>query len=98
MVLTIQIHCKDLNLGYELARKFQVPIELHSHIEQIYNRARQKYGNDVGSSSPPKLLEDDLQEPLQIEGFEDWTYTVEHVEGSMAVVHTTKDKVFGKKS
>ena len=94
---TIELHCKDLNLGYELARKFQVPIELHSHVEQIYNRARQKYGNDVGSSSPPKLLEDDLQEPLQIEGFEDWTYTVEHVEGSMAVVHTTKDKVFGKK-
>lgn len=64
-------------------------------MEQIYNLARHKYGNDVGSTHPAKLLQDELNEPLQTDGFEDWTYTVEHVGGSMAVVHTTKDKVFG---
>jgi hypothetical protein len=37
---------------------------------------------------------DDQNEPLQIDGFEDWTYSVEHVGGSMAVVHTTKAKVY----
>lgn len=88
---TLSLHCKDLNLGYELARKFGVPLELYSLTEQIYNRARLKYGDEAGSSSPPKLLEDDLNEPLQIDGFEDWTYTVEHVDNSMAVVHTTKE-------
>lgn len=94
---TIELHCKDLNLGYELARKFKVPIELHSHAEQMYNRARVKFGNDVGSTSPARMLEEDLNESLQIDGFEDWTYTIEHVEGSMAVLQTTKDKVQGQK-
>ena len=65
---TLELHCKDLNLGYDLARKFKVPTELHSHVEQIYNRARFRYGNDAGSSYPLKMLEDDLQEQLQIGG------------------------------
>lgn len=94
---TIALHCKDLNLGYELARKFNVPIELHAHAEQMYNRARLKFGDEVGSTSPAKMLEEDLTESLQIDGFEDWTYTIEHVKGSMAVVQTTKDKVYGQK-
>ena len=94
---TIELHCKDLNLGYELARKFQVPIELHAHAEQMYNRARVKLGDDVGSTSPARMLEEDLNESLQIDGFEDWTYTIEHVDGSMAVVQTTKDKIYGQK-
>lgn len=93
---TLELHCKDLNLGYDLARKFKVPTELHSHVEQIYNRARFRYGNDAGSSYPPKMLEDDLQEQLQIGGFENWAYSVEHVNNSMAVVHTTKDKIYDK--
>ena len=93
---TLELHCKDLNLGYDLARKFKVPTELHSHVEQIYNCARFRYGNDAGSSYPPKMLEDDLQEQLQIGGFENWTYSVEHVNNSMAVVHTTKDKIYDK--
>ena len=91
---TLRILCKDLNLGYELSRKFGVPIETLGRSEQIYNRARLRYGDKAGSSSPPKLLEDDLNEPLQVDGFENWTYSVEHVGGSMAVVHTTKDKVY----
>ena len=88
---TIELHCKDLNLGYELARKFSVPIELHAHAEQMYNRAR------LGSTSPAKMLEEDLNKSLQIDGFDDWTYTIEHVEGSMAVLQTTKDKIYGQK-
>ncbi len=91
---TLYLHCEDLNLGYELSREFGVPTEMLALTEQIYNRARRRYGDEAGSSSPPKLLEDDLNEPLQIDGFEDWTYSVEHVGGSMAVVHTTKAKVY----
>ena len=94
---TLDLHCTDLNLGYELARKFGVPTEIFSLSEQIYNRARLRFGGNEGSSSPPKLLEEDLNEPLQVAGFDDWTYSVEYVKGSMAVVHTTKDKADGKK-
>lgn len=94
---TIGLHCKDLNLGYQLGRKFNVPIQILGHAEQIYNRALYKLGDEVGSTSPAKLLQDELEEPLQVEGFEDWTYTIEHVEDSMAVVHSTKEKVYGKK-
>ena len=83
----IELHTKDLNLGYELSRELGVPIMLHGLVEQIYNRARLRYGNDVGSSHPPKLLEDELNESLQTSGFDDWTYTVEEVQGSLAVVH-----------
>ena len=67
----IALHCKDLNLGYELGRKFNVPIELLGHAEQIYNRAHYNFGSEVGCTSPAKLLQDDLNEPLQIDGFED---------------------------
>ena len=83
----IELHTKDLNLGYELSRELGVPIMLHGLVEQIYNRARLRYGNNVGSSHPPKLLEDELNESLQTSGFDDWTYTVEEVQGSLAVVH-----------
>ena len=93
---TIEFYCKDLNLDYELAREFQVPIELHAHAEQMYNRARVELGDDVGSTSPAKMLEEDLNESLQTDGFEDGTYTIEHVEGSMAVVQTTMDKIYDK--
>ena len=83
----IELHTKDLNLGYELSRELGAPIMLHGLVEQIYNRARLRYGNNVGSSHPPKLLEDELNESLQTSGFDDWTYTVEEVQGSLAVVH-----------
>ena len=87
----IELHTKDLHLGYELSRKLGAPIMLHALVEQIYNRARLRYGNNVGTAQSPKLQEDELGESLQISGFDDWTYTVEEVEGSLAVVHQKSD-------
>ena len=87
----VELHTKDLNLGYELSRSLGAPIMLHGLVEQIYNRARLKYGNQVGSSCPPKLQEDELQESLQREGFDDWTYTIEEFQDSMVVVHQKSD-------
>lgn len=93
-------------------------------VEQIYNRARRRYGDSAGSSHPAKLLQDELRESLmvsgqrspppfpalpcslfvrgaldchwaQVEGFEQWKYTIEKVESEtlndgpagIAVVH-----------
>ncbi len=87
---SLALHCKDLALGRGIASDSGVPIRLHDLVEEIYNEARVKYGDDAGSSHPPKLIEDDLGEQLQVDGFEDWTYSLNIVDGSMAVRHTKK--------
>ena len=90
---SLELHCKDLALGRNIAQESGVPIKVHSLVEEIYNEARLKYGNDKGSSHPAKLLQDLLGEKLQIEGFDDWTYSINIVDGTMAVRHTTKSEV-----
>ena len=87
---SLELHCKDLALGRNIARESGVPIKLHSLVEEIYNEAKMKYGDKKGSSYPAKLLQDALGEELQIEGFDDWTYSVNVVDNTMAVRHTTK--------
>ena len=87
---SLELHCKDLALGRNIAQESGVPIKVHSLVEEIYNEARVKYGDDKGSSHPAKLLQDLLGEKLQIKGFEDWTYSINIVDGTMAVSHTTK--------
>lgn len=52
----IKLHTKDLGIGYELMKKYDAPCEVLSLCEQIYNRARVKYGGEAGSSHPAKLL------------------------------------------
>ena len=37
-------------------------------VEQIYNRARRRYGDSAGSSHPAKLLQDELRESLMVSG------------------------------
>eukprot|EP00794_Sanderia_malayensis_P020411 gene20411-22424_t len=89
---SLGLHCKDLALGRAIASNSGVPIRLHDLVEEIYNEARVRYGDDAGSSHPPKLLQDDLNVRLQIEGFEDWTYSINVVDDTIAVRHTTKNE------
>ena len=35
-----------------------------------------RYGKEVGSSSPPRLLEDEYCESMRCAGFDQWSYTV----------------------
>jgi hypothetical protein len=61
-----------------------------AHICSIIVRFR--YGADVGSSSPPRLLEDEYCEAMRCAGFDQWSYTVIPVgqsgnEDGMGVVH-----------
>ena len=90
---SLELHCKDLALGRNIAQGSGVPIKVHSLVEEIYNEARLKYGNDEGSSHPAKLLQDLLGERLQVEGFGDWTYSINVDDNTMAVRHTTKTEI-----
>eukprot|EP00041_Stephanoeca_diplocostata_P019280 m.413230 g.413230 ORF g.413230 m.413230 type:complete len:390 (-) comp21264_c0_seq1:210-1379(-) len=90
----IDLHCKDWNLGYEMGRKFGVPLQAFGLMEQTYYKAMYKYGGTVGSTHPAKLLQDEMGVKLDGEGFENWTYTCELVKQdmpgrtpTMAVVH-----------
>merc|ERR1712227_155933 len=81
----IDLMNKDTQLGYEMARKAEVPMEVFGLMQQIYNRAQHSLGPDVGCYAPPKLWENELNESLQAPGFENWNYTVENVDGALQV-------------
>jgi len=83
----IDLMNKDTQLGYEMARKAEVPMEVFGLMQQIYNRAQHSLGPDVGCYAPPKLWENELNESLQAPGFENWNYTVENVDGALQVRH-----------
>jgi len=87
----IDLMCKDNQLGYEMARNAQVPLELFGLMQQIYNRALYSLGPDVGCYAPPKLYEIEQKESLQAPGFENWSYTVENVDGALHVRHQNID-------
>jgi len=83
----IDLMCKDTQLGYEMARNAKVPLEVFGLMQQIYHRALYSLGPDVGCYAPPKLYENELNESLQSKGFENWSYTVENVDGALHVRH-----------
>jgi len=58
----IDLHCKDLHLGYEIGRKFGVPLELFGLVQQTYLKAMYKYGGTAGSTHPARLIQDTLSE------------------------------------
>ncbi len=45
------------------------------------------YGEDAPCYIPPKMLEEALGECLQIDGFENWHYEIENVDGSSNIRH-----------
>jgi len=83
----IDLMCKDTQLGYEMARNAKVPLEMFGLMQQTYHRALYSLGPDVGCYAPPKLLENELKESLQAPGFENWSYTVDNVDGALQVRH-----------
>jgi 3-hydroxyisobutyrate dehydrogenase len=69
---SIALSCKDLGLTMDLARKYMVPLEIGSLVEQIFVRARARYGGEANSTEAVRLLEDDLKDYLRAEGYEDF--------------------------
>lgn len=70
----LKLHCKDLDIGYKMARELKSPLVLHSVAQQVYERARARYGDHAPSSMPAKLMEEDTGVKLQAPGFDGFTY------------------------
>jgi 3-hydroxyisobutyrate dehydrogenase len=70
----LKLHCKDLDIGYKMARALKVPLLAHAVAQQQYERARARYGDDAPSSLPAKLMEEDCGTTLRAPGFDGFTY------------------------
>jgi 3-hydroxyisobutyrate dehydrogenase len=66
---TLDLACKDLGLAHDLGREHAVPLELAGLVEQIFVRARERYGGSAWSPMVVKLLEDALGTELRAPGF-----------------------------
>jgi 3-hydroxyisobutyrate dehydrogenase len=66
---TMDLALKDLRLAHALGDEVGVPLELATHVEEIFARARAAYGGDVWSTMVVKLLEDELGTDLRAPGF-----------------------------
>lgn len=84
---TMALQNKDLQLGYDMARKFEVPMDMHQLALSIYRRTQYQLGDEAGCYSPPKTYELALGESLQVQDFKDWTYDNEIYKGSLVVSH-----------
>ena len=62
----IALACKDLGLSVDLARAVGVPTELSALVEQVYRRARARYGDRAGEMTPVKLYEDLIGQDLRL--------------------------------
>src|SRR5690606_10076013 len=61
----IALACKDLGLSVDLARSVGMPVELSSLVEQIFRRARSRYGDQAGEMAPVRLYEEMLGRELR---------------------------------
>eukprot|EP00088_Acartia_fossae_P053211 TRINITY_DN6042_c0_g1_i1.p1 TRINITY_DN6042_c0_g1~~TRINITY_DN6042_c0_g1_i1.p1 ORF type:complete len:354 (+),score=66.71 TRINITY_DN6042_c0_g1_i1:18-1079(+) len=84
---SIALQCKDNRLGYQIATKHKVPMEILGHAMQTYNRALYKYGEEAPCYIAPKMLEEALETDLRCDGFENWTYSIQNVDGSSVIRH-----------
>ena len=66
---TMDLACKDLGFAREFGRAFGVPLELAGLVDQIFQRARERYGGPAWSPQVVKLLEDELGTELRAPGF-----------------------------
>src|SRR5262249_42783970 len=66
---TMELACKDLRFATKLGRELEVPLELADLTEQIFIRARERFGAKAWSTMAVKLLEDALNTPLRAPGF-----------------------------
>lgn len=64
----IALACKDLGLSVDLARSVGMPVELSSLVEQIFRRARARYGDSAGEMTPVRLYEEMLGQDLRRDG------------------------------
>mmetsp|Transcript_69014 Transcript_69014/g.128910 ORF Transcript_69014/g.128910 Transcript_69014/m.128910 type:complete len:333 (+) Transcript_69014:77-1075(+) len=86
----LALHNKDLRIGHQISTEAGIPTPVFDAAHAVYERAMEAYGPDAGSSHPAKLIASEAQVSLDADGFRDWTYTVQDVEGSLGVLHRKK--------
>ena len=89
---TATMMLKDISLGLDLAKKYDVPQPFTEKVAARYQEAIDKYGPDEGSTIPVRLNEDEAGVKLS-EGignakaaFEKWEYTSEITNGSFQIL------------
>lgn len=65
----MDLACKDLGLVNSIAEKLGVPLELGSHTQQIYRRARGLMGGDAQSPEVVRMLEKTCGLELRADGY-----------------------------
>jgi len=85
---SLTLQNKDLQLGYDMARKYKVSMEMHQLALSVYRRAEFHFGEEAGCYIIPKEAEMQLGESLQIPGFEKWEYDNVIDQGSLNVRHS----------
>ena len=66
---TMDLACKDLGLVNAIAEKLGVPLELGSHTQQIFRRARGLFGADAQSPEVVRMLEQACGLELRAPGY-----------------------------
>ncbi|XP_063888045.1 LOW QUALITY PROTEIN: 2-(hydroxymethyl)glutarate dehydrogenase-like [Scylla paramamosain] len=84
---TMVLQNKDLQLGYDMARKYEVPMDMHQMALAVYRRTQYQLGDEAGCYSPPKTYEMALNESLRAQEFDGWDYNTEIYKGSLVVSH-----------
>jgi len=93
---SIALQSKDNQLGYQIAKKHRVPMEMLGLAQQMYNKAQYQYGDDAPCYSNPRLLEEALGQDLRCDGFENWEYSIQDVDGSSVIRHHGIDLIKAK--
>jgi len=84
---SLALQCKDNRLGYQIATKHKVPLQILGFAMNMYNTALYAYGDDAPCYINPKMLEDHLGVDLRSEGFENWSYSIQNIDGSSVIRH-----------
>ena len=87
---TMDLACKDMNLSYLLGQHLNVPLDLHMEVKKKMDEARVQYGDSEGCYVYPRTLEDKLDEPLSLKGWDNWGYDIKVVDGSIVVKHKNR--------
>lgn len=89
---TAEMMRKDISLGLDLGRKYDVPQRINQLVADVYDESIERYGPNSGSTIPVRLCEDNSNVCLSEgkgsakDAFRDWTYTTEINDGSFQVI------------
>ena len=87
---TMDLACKDMKLCYLLGEHLKIPLDLHMEVKKKMEKAKSQYGDNEGCYVYPRTLEDELNEPLSLNGWDNWGYDIEVVDGSIVVKHKNR--------